>query len=128
VQREGEVKEFKVRLMPFQELFRQRLGLDLQELTPDLVAQLGLDRLGGLEAGLLISRVEKESMAETAELREYDVLNAIGGQRVGNYLDAFLAVSQLKPGESTAITVLVPRTRGNVILGYQQGTTELKLR
>jgi S1-C subfamily serine protease len=128
VQRDGEVKEIQLRLMPFQELFRQRLGLDLQELTPDLVAQLGLDRLGGLEAGLLISRVEKDSMAEKAGLREYDVLNAIGGPRVGNYLDAFFAISQLKPGESTEITVLVPRVRGNVILGYQQGTTELKLR
>ncbi|MGO8700706.1 MAG: trypsin-like peptidase domain-containing protein [Limisphaerales bacterium] len=125
VQREGEVKEIKVRLMPFPELFRQRMGLDLQELTTELVGQLGL---GSVEAGLLISRVEKGSTAENAGLREYDVVTAIGGQPARNYLDAFLAVTQIKPGESADVSVLVPRTRGNVILGYQEGTTELKLR
>ncbi len=40
VQRDGAVRQLKVRLMPFAELFRQRLGVDLQELTVDLVDQL----------------------------------------------------------------------------------------
>ncbi len=128
VQRDGAVRQLKVRLMPFAELFRQRLGVDLQELTVDLVDQLGLARLGGLESGLLISRVEKGSPAEKASLQEYDVVNAIGSQRVGNYLDAFLAVSQMKSGDTAEISVLVPRTRGNLILGYQEGAAELKLR
>jgi serine protease Do len=128
VQREGELRQVTVRLMPFGELFRQRLGLDLQELTADLVEQLGLGRWGGSEAGLLISRVEKGSTAEKASLREYDLLRAIGRQPVGNYLDAFSAVSQLKAGDTAEISVLVPRTRGNLILGYQVGATELKLR
>jgi S1-C subfamily serine protease len=81
-----------------------------------------------MEAGLLISRVEKDSLAEKADLQEYDIIHRLGGRQVGNYLDVFLAVSQIEPGESTDVTVFVPRTRGNVILGYQQGTTELKLR
>jgi S1-C subfamily serine protease len=128
VQQNGELRQIKVRLMPFSELFRQRRGLDLQELTAELVGQLGLAKLGGLEAGLLISRVEKGSAAEKASLQEYDVVNAIGSQRVENYLDAFLAVSQIKAGETAVISVLVPRTRGNLILGYQEGAAELRLR
>jgi serine protease Do len=128
VQRGEEVRRVKVRLMPFAELFRERLGVDLQELTADLVHQLGLSSLGGVESGLLISRVEKGSPAEKASLQEYDVVNAIGGRRVANYLDAFLTVSQIKSGETTQISVLVPRTRGNLILGYQEGAAELKLR
>jgi S1-C subfamily serine protease len=128
VQRAGEVKEIKVRLVPFPEMFRQRMGMDLQELTPDLVSQLGLDQLGGVEAGLLITRVEPGSLAEKAKLQEYYILNQIGGLRVGNYMDAFLAVSQIQSGESTEVAVLVPHTRGNLILGYQHGKTELKLR
>jgi S1-C subfamily serine protease len=128
VQRDGELRQVKVRLMPFAEMFRQRLGVDLQELTGDLVEQLGLGRLGGLESGLLISRVEKGGPAEKASLQEYYVVNAIGHQRVGNYLDAFLAVSQIKAGETAEVSVLVPRTRGNLILGYQEGATEVKLR
>jgi S1-C subfamily serine protease len=128
VERDGQLSQIEVRLLPFAELFRQRLGLDLQELTADLVQQLGLARLGGLEAGLLISRVEKGSTAEKAQLQEYDVVTAIASQRVGNYLDAFSALSQLKAGDTAEISVLVPRTRGEIILGYQEGVTVLKLR
>jgi S1-C subfamily serine protease len=128
VRRDGEAREVKVRLTPFGELFQQRMGVDLKELTGELVEQLGLGRLGGLEAGLLISRVEKGSPAEKAGLREYEVVNGIGGQRVRNYLDAFQAVVQVKPGERTEISVLSPRTRGNLILGYQEGAVEVRLK
>jgi hypothetical protein len=61
-------------------------------------------------------------------LREYEVVNGIGGQRVRNYLDAFQAVVQVKPGERTEISVLSPRTRGNLILGYQEGAVEVRLK
>jgi S1-C subfamily serine protease len=128
VARDSEVRDVHVRMLPFAELFRQRLGVDLRELTGDLVTQLGLENRGGLESGLLVSRVEKGSPAEKASLQEYFVLNGIGNHQVRNYLDAFLALADLKTGDETPLEVLVPRTHGNVILGYQQGETEVKLR
>jgi S1-C subfamily serine protease len=128
VARDGEVRDVEVRMLPFAELFRQRLGVDLQELTGDLVNQLGLQRLGGLESGLLISRVEKGGPAEKASLQEYFVVNGIGKHQVRNYLDAFQALSDLKKGTATELAVLVPYTRGNVILGYQSGETKVRLR
>jgi serine protease Do len=128
VAREGEVRDVHVRMLPFAELFRQRLGVDLQELTGELVDQLGLGNRGGLESGLLVSRVEKGGPAEQASLQEYYVVNGIGNHPVRNYLDAFLALSDLKGGAAVQLAVLVPRTRGNLILGYQQGETEVKLR
>jgi S1-C subfamily serine protease len=128
VARNGEVREVPVRMLPFEELFRQRLGADLQELTGELVNQLGLENRGGVESGLLVSHVEKGGPAEVASLREYFVVNWIEDHPVRNYLDAFLALSDLKTGSAARLAVLVPRTRGNVILGYQEAETKIKLR
>jgi S1-C subfamily serine protease len=124
----GERRHAQVRLMPFAEFFRTRLGLDLQELTPDLVDQLGLAGLGGVGSGLLISRVEKGSPAQDASLQAYDIINGIENQQVRSYWNAFEGLSGLKAGDKASVSVLVPRTRGNLILGYQEGETELKLR
>ena len=109
VRRDGQLRQVSVRLVPFAELFRQRLGLDLQELTEELVNQLGLARLGGLESGVLISRVEKGSPAEKAALKEYYVINAIENQRVRNLLDVFQALSAFKDGGTADVSVLMPR-------------------
>jgi serine protease Do len=128
VARGGEVRDIHVRMLPFRELFRQRLGMDLQELTGDLVNQLGLGNFGGLESGLLVSRVEKGGPAEKSSLQEYFVIKEINEHPVRNFLDAFLALSDVKSGSPAQLTVWVPRTRGNVILGYQEGETEIKLR
>jgi S1-C subfamily serine protease len=128
VRREGEARELRVRLLPFPELFRRRMGLELQELTADKARQLGLENLGGQESGLLVARVEKGSAAERASLREYDVINGIGNQRVRSYLDAYAALAPMSVGATAELSVLVPRTRGNLILGYREGATGLKLR
>jgi S1-C subfamily serine protease len=128
VRRENEARALRLRLVPFPELFRRRLGLDLQELTSDKARQLGLDNLGGQESGLLIAHVEKDSAAAKASLREYDLINGIGNHPVRNYLDAFAALSPLASGQTAQLSVLVPRTRGNLILGYREGETEIRLR
>jgi len=128
VRRDSEARSLRLRLLPFPELFRRRLGLDLQELTADKAHRLGLENLGGQESGLLIAHVEKDSAAERASLREHDVINGIGNQRVRSYLDAFAALAPLAAGETAQLSVLVPRTRGNLILGYREGETGLRLR
>ena len=128
IRRNGEPLQVRLRLQPFTELFHKRLGMDLEELSEDKVHQLGLENLGGTETGLLVARVEKGSAAERASLREYDVLTGIGNRQVRNYLDAFAALTPLAPGETAELSVLVPRTRGNLILGYREGETGLRLR
>jgi serine protease Do len=128
VARDSQVQDMHVRMLPFEELFRQRLGVDLQELTGELVSQLGLENRGGVESGLLVSRVEKGGPAEKALLQEYFVVNGIGNHQVRNYLDAFVALSDYKTGSDAPLAVLVPRTRGNVIFGYLQRETEVRLR
>jgi serine protease Do len=128
VRRESEARPVRLRLVPFPEFFRRRLGLELQELTDDKARQLGLENWGGQESGLLIAKVEKGSAAERASLREYDILNGIGRHPVRSFLDAFSALAPLAEGETAELSVLVPRTRGNLILGYREGQTGLRLR
>ena len=113
-----------VRLIPFQQLIRQKLGLDAQELTKELAPKFGLDP----SAGLLIAGVEKGGPAEQARFEAGFVVTEINGKRVPDFLNALAVVSNLARGEAARLTVLVPQRRGNYLLGYQQGTVSLKAR
>ncbi len=128
VERGGEPRDLKVSLVPFAEMFREWLGADLHNLTPDLVDQLGLGRLGGTESGLFVERVEKDSPADAASLFKYCVINRIGESMVRNDLDAFHALAQAGRGKTVALSYLAPQTRGNLILGYQEEMARVKLR
>lgn len=118
----------RVTEMPFPQLFRRKLGMDMQTLTPSLVDQLGLDSLGGVEAGLFVTLVEKEGPAEKAGVEKYCIINGLGGRRVRNDLDIFLVLTKLAEGDTVDLSFLVPRTRGNLIFGYQEETAAIKLR
>jgi S1-C subfamily serine protease len=124
----GVEHKVSVHLLPFTDIFRQRLGVDLQTLTPELVEQLGLGNLGGVESGLFVSKAEHGSPAEKASLQRYCIINGAGGRRVRNILDLFLAVSQFDKGSRMDISFLTPVTRGDVILGYQEEQSLIKLR
>jgi S1-C subfamily serine protease len=128
VERAGQPRDLNMTLLPFAELFRDRLGVDLQDLTPDLVDQLGLGSLGGVESGLFVTQVEKGSPADDASLSKYCVINGIGGRRVRNDLDVFLALSQVGRGKVAELSFLVPQTQGDLILGYQEELARVKLR
>jgi S1-C subfamily serine protease len=128
VRRGGQARELGVRLLPLKEVFHKRMGLELRELTEEQAHQLGLENLGGTHCGLLIERVEKGSAAEGASLREYDLIDGIGGRRVRNFLEAYEAIAGMAAEERAEVSVLVPRTKGNLIIGYQSGETELRLR
>ncbi len=128
IDRGGDQRDVTVAVQPFAELFRRRLGVELQDLTPDLVDQMGLGPLGGTETGLFVSKVEKGSPADEAELHKYCVINGFGQRRVRNGLDIFVVLSRLQKGDTTELSYLAPRTRGDIILGYQEELAEVKLR
>ena len=128
VERAGEHHDFKVALLPFADLFRQRFGADLRNLTPDLVDQLGLRNFGGIEAGLFVAGVEKQSPADHATLEKYCIINGIGGRRVRNDVDAFIMLSTIAEGNAVGLSFLVPQTRGDLILGYREEEATVKLR
>src|SRR5206468_902112 len=64
VQRNNERKTLQIKLIPFDQMIRQKTGLGLRELTKDEAAQLGVK--GG--NGLIIDEIEKNSPAEKGQL------------------------------------------------------------
>jgi hypothetical protein len=47
---------------------------------------------------------------------------------VRNDRDFFIVLSKLERGKTTDLSFLVPRTRGDLILGYQEEQARVKLR
>jgi S1-C subfamily serine protease len=122
VLRDGQRRAISVQLMSFADFFHDRLGADLVEVTPQIGERLGVSK------GLLVSRVEEKGPAAVAGLEANFVINGIEGNRVDGAYDAFLALDTAHKGDVVQLSALVPRTRGDVILGYRQAVAELKLR
>lgn len=78
------------------------LGIETQNMTPDLAQSLGLDEV----MGLLIAGVYRQGPADKAGIKPGDILLEVGGDKVINDLQAMGKITQTKPGESIKITVL----------------------
>ena len=83
------------------EMQRGKIGVVIQDLTPDLAEALGLD----VERGALVSRVESRSPAQTAGLQAGDVIVAVGGSKVESSRDLRNSVGLVRVGEEIAIDV-----------------------
>ena len=84
------------------EMQRGKIGVMIQDLTPDLVEALDL----GTELGALVSRVESGSPAETAGIQAGDVIVAVGGTKVESSRDLRNSIGLIRVGEEIAIDVL----------------------
>jgi serine protease Do len=80
---------------------RGRLGVQIQELTPDLAQSFGLER----PRGALVSSVDKGSPAEKAGIVAGDVLLAFGGKTIQRSTDLPPLVAATKPGTSILVQV-----------------------
>ena len=69
-------------------------GLKLQDLTPDVAEQLGLED----DAGVVITGVEQGSAAEEAGLRRGDVVLEVGQEPVGNVSELSSALGDSEKG------------------------------
>jgi len=113
-----------VHLISFNEILREHLGVDAQELTRSLARQFGLEE----HAGLLIAAVEKGSPADKAGIQRFHIITGINNTRIHRLVEAVSIVYQMPKGERIDMNLLVPQTRGDEILGYRQGATRIKLR
>jgi serine protease Do len=78
------------------------LGVELQELTPELTKSFNL----GDRKGVLVSEVPPGSPAAKAGVKSGDVLLAYNGQPVTNYRDLSLAVAGTKVGTTAKLKLL----------------------
>lgn len=89
-------------LVTFGEVRRGRLGIAIQELTPQLAESLGLERI----QGALIAGVEPGSAAERAGLLPGDVVLRVDGDDVLSASDLRNRIGLTPPGTAVALTVL----------------------
>ncbi len=89
------------RLKKGQEIERGFLGVDIQDLTPELAEYFGLKNT----KGVLIPEVHEGSAAEKAGLKPNDIIVEFNGKTVDSTQELQKCVAMLEPGTSVTIVV-----------------------
>ncbi len=87
-------------LIAYGKIQRGRVGVQIQDVTPDIANAMGLDKAGGA----LVARVEANSPAAKAGLKQGDVITAVDGQPVRNASDLRNQVGLVRVGEKVDLT------------------------
>ncbi len=77
------------------------LGVQIQEVTPDMAESLGLKSA----AGAVVANVTKGSPSEAAGLRQGDVITRFNGKDIKELRDLTRAVADTRPGSHAPITL-----------------------
>jgi serine protease Do/serine protease DegQ len=81
---------------------RGRLGVYIQDVTPDIAQAMNLKTVGGA----LVSRVAPGSSAEKAGLRPGDVVQTLNGKEVTNSAELRNRVGLMRPGSKVDLGIL----------------------
>jgi len=84
------------------EVQRGWLGVQIQSITPDIAAALGLERAHGA----LVSAVQPDSPAKAAGIRQGDVIVSVGAQVIEDMRALPKVIASIAAGEGASITVL----------------------
>ena len=82
------------------------IGVEPQDLNPELAAAFGLKPAAAKSGGVMIAGVLQNGPAAQAGIRPGDVITAVNGKTVGNVSQLLTAVAGLKPGTPAPLTVL----------------------
>lgn len=81
---------------------RGYLGVEPQEITPELAESFGLTR----KTGAIIAGVLKNGPGDKAGLKPGDILVAVEGKPITDTIDMMNQIAQLQPGSKAKLTVL----------------------
>ncbi len=128
VRRGAARNEVSVRLVPEKSVFnasmiRDKLGLNLEELTPQLAARYGL----GPSDAFIITGVEEDGPAATAGLKRGVLVTAIDGQMPADLRAAAKLLYVKKKGDPVQLELAVQQRMGNFNV-LRQGSVELPAR
>jgi serine protease DegQ len=84
------------------QVVRGWIGIESQDITPDLADSFGLAR----QSGAIIAGVVRGGPADKAGIRPGDILLDVDGKRVGNTNDMLNLIAQLAPGGKARMTVM----------------------
>jgi serine protease Do/serine protease DegQ len=104
---------------------RGYLGVDTQDMSPDVAEQLGLPVNS---KGLIVADITSNSPAEKAGLKVSDVILAIGDKPVVSREELRLAVAELLPGTKISLKIMrdgKPETIFVVLGNSQENSDEL---
>lgn len=91
------------------------IGVEPQDLNPELAATFGLDPAAAAKAGgVIITGVLQNGPAAQAGIRPGDVITAVNGKPVRNVSQLLTAVAALKPGTPAPLTVLRKASQSEV--------------
>ena len=92
----------KNQLVKFGEVNRGQIGINVQDLTPDLAQAFNLSR----NSGAIISQVQKSSPAEKAGLRSGDIVLSINDRAVKNSASLRNSLGLLSVGDAAKLNIL----------------------
>ena len=92
----------KNQLVKFGEVNRGQIGINVQDLTPDLAQAFNLSR----NSGVIISQVQKSSPAEKAGLRSGDIVLSINDRAVKNSASLRNSLGLLSVGDAAKLNIL----------------------
>jgi len=96
------VKSVMSQLVRFGEVRRGRLGVVIQDLTPDIADALGIDKT----TGAIVTNVDEHSPAAKAGIKAGDVILALDGKQVHNSSDLRNRVGLVQKGERVALDLI----------------------
>ena len=128
IQRATTRKDVVVRLVPEKSVFnpemiRDKLGLNLEGLTPQVAARYGVRA----SDGYLITGVEEDSRAAAAGLKRGMLVTAVDGQLPADLCATAKLLYSKKKGDRVQLELAVPQRMGNFNI-LRQGAIELTVR
>jgi len=106
-------------LISYGEIKRGRIGVAIQDLTPDLAQAIGTRHT----EGAVIARVEAGSPAERAGLRPNDLIVAINGAPMHSGTELRNRVGLSRIGDAVELTLERGGVERNVTVRIEQATT-----
>ncbi|MCX6896977.1 MAG: trypsin-like peptidase domain-containing protein, partial [Verrucomicrobia bacterium] len=131
IQRQGETQKLTVSLVPEKSFFnadlvQRKIGVTLQEITPQLAQGLGLP----LNYGFIVLGTDAGSPA-AAQLEHGAVITAIDGQTPGDLTEAARLLHAKNKGDTVRLGVLIKQQVRNgpfISIRYNTGVLELPVR
>jgi serine protease Do len=123
VQRGAESLKLAVRMIPFEDMIQQKLGLTLLEPNAQTARQLGVNP----GDGLYIEDVEADGPAGQVKLQRGFILTGIDRVKAREIRIVGERLSSTKRGDSITLSLIAPLRVGNFV-EFRQGTVEVKVR